>query len=460
MSSTNLGATVRFAPSPTGYIHIGNARTALFNWLIAKPSGGRFVLRLDDTDEARSTVAFADAIIEDLAWLGIVPDAVERQSARRDRHDAAADRLRAAGRLYPCYETPDELDRQRARQRLRGRPPIYDRTGLRQSAEERAALEAEGRRPHWRFLLPNTPAGGSEPERTEVSWDDLVRGPQTVDLGSLSDPVLIRDDGSHLYTLPSVVDDLDFGITDVVRGDDHVTNTGVQITLFKALGAPVPRFGHHNLLISEEGSGLSKRDGALSLRALREDGIEPETVATLAARTGMAGEVGPARGLDALAEGFDPADASRSAARFSVGELEALNAEVVHAMSYERAAPVLVRAIGERHGGEAFWLAVRANCERVRDASGWWKAIREPDRSAMTDEQREAAREAIDLLPEGPVDDGTWKRWTDLVKRETGRKGRALFMPIRLALTGLDHGPELGALLPLIGREGIVARRP
>ena len=452
--------TVRFAPSPTGHLHIGNARTALFNWLLAKPQGGTFVLRMDDTDADRSTDAFAEGIVEDLAWLGIRPDRTVRQSDRVSAHDGAAARLRERGLLYPCYETPDELERQRARQRARRRPPVYDRAGLFLSAEERAGFEAEGQAPHWRFLLPNFADDPRETRRSDVAWDDVVRGPQTVDLASLSDPVLVRADGTYLYTLPSVVDDAELGITHVVRGDDHVTNTGVQLALFEALGFDVPAFGHHNLLAAEDGSGLSKRTGAMSLRALREDGIEREAVATLAARTGMAGEVGPARSLDALAEGFDPAEASASTARFSMAELEGLNAELVHRLGTDRVRPALIE-IGVPEGvADDVWLAVRSNCERVADAARWWQAIECPTPAAMSDEQREAAREAIDLLPDGPVTEATWKAWTNEVKRRTGRKGRALFMPIRLALTGLDHGPELGALLPLIGREGIAARRP
>ena len=458
--TSNDAPTVRFAPSPTGFLHIGNIRTALYNWLLAKRGEGTFILRLDDTDAERSTEAFADAIVEDLAWLGIEPDRIERQSARRDRHKAAADRLREAGLLYPCYETPDELERQRARQRARRLPPIYDRRALKQTDEERAAFEAEGRKPHWRFLLPNFEADPHLPRRTERSWDDLARGPQTVDLASMSDPVLVRDDGSFLYTLPSVVDDTELGVTDVVRGDDHVTNTGAQIALFEALGAAPPRFGHHNLLAAEDGSGLSKRTGALSIRSLRDDGHEPMAVASLAVTVGTSENVEQARDLAELGRRISLSDTSHSVARFAMGELEQLTAAIVHELDYAAVASRL-RHVGVPDAvAEPLWAAVRENCAKVSDAASWWQRLVDPPRQELEEEDAEFVRQAIDALPEGTVDETTWKTWTGALKATTGRKGRALFMPLRLALTGVDHGPELGRLLPLIGREGILGRRP
>ena len=451
--------TVRFAPSPTGRIHIGNARTAMFNWLFAKPEGS-FILRLDDTDQERSTEAFAQGIIEDLAWLGIVPDRTERQSARKAEHDAAADRLREAGTLYPCYETPEELERQRKRQQARRKPPIYDRSALQLTDEERAQYEAEGRRPHWRFLLPTHDSDPFETRRTEVEWDDAVRGPQTIDLASMSDPVLVREDGSYLYTLPSVVDDADFGITHVIRGDDHVANTAVQIALFEALGKQVPTFGHHNLLTTSDGSGLSKRDGSLSLQRLREDGILPMAVASLAVQTGMAGQIEPKATLADLGAGFDPTAASRSAAKFDVAELEHLNAALVHELPYERVADELAEMDVPNEVAERFWLVVRDNCARVREAREWWAIISEPQPTELSDDDRAFVAEAFELVPEGEFTNATWGEWIARVKTQTGRKGRALFMPLRLALTGRDYGPELADLLPLIGRTGTVARRP
>ena len=437
---------VRFAPSPTGYLHIGNARPALLNALFARRHGGKFLLRLDDTDLARSTEAFAQAAREDLAWLGIEPDLFARQSERKAEHDAAAERLKAAGRLYPCYETPEELDRRRKRQLGRGQPPIYDRAALKLTAEERAALEAEGRRPHWRFLL----------DARTVSWDDLVRGPAHIDCASLSDPVLIREDGTYLYTLPSVVDDIDFGITHVIRGEDHVTNTGVQVQIFEALGAPVPVFGHHNLLTTADGEGLSKRLGHLSLRGLREAGYEPAAVRSLAVLTGSAESVRAVEGFDELAGLIDLSEISRAPAKFDEGDLDGLNAKLVHAMSYAEAAERL-RTLGvPDEQAEAFWLAVRANLGKVAEAAGWWRVVEGPVELRIDDAALIAA--ARETLPDGPFDGETWKAWTAQVKARTGAKGRALFMPLRLALTGLDHGPDLAGLLPLIGRERALER--
>ena len=333
---------VRFAPSPTGLIHIGNARTALLNALFARRKGGTFILRFDDTDLERSKPEFADAIEQDLAWLGIKPDVVVRQSERFDLYDSVAARLKAMGRLYACYETPDELERRRKRQLARGLPPIYDRAALKLTAEDRARLEAEGRRPHWRFLL----------NHRNVAWSDLVRGDSHVDCASLSDPVLVREDGTYLYTLPSVADDIDLNITHVIRGEDHVTNTAVQIQLFEALGATAPVFAHHNLLTTASGEGLSKRLGHLSLKSLREAGLEPQAVASLAVLVGSAEAVRPVASLDELASLIDFAHISRAPARFDESELEHLNSKLVHSMSYDEVRERLA-ALGIG-GGEAF----------------------------------------------------------------------------------------------------------
>ena len=432
---------VRFAPSPTGFLHIGNARPALLNALFARARGGRFLLRLDDTDRERSTEAFAHAIREDLAWLGIVPDLFARQSERAGPHEAAADALRRQGRLYPCYETAEELERRRKRQLGRGLPPIYDRAALALTAQERAALEAEGRRPHWRFKL----------DANTVAWDDLVRGPCHVDGASLSDPVLVRADGSFLYTLPSVVDDAELGVTHVIRGEDHVTNTGVQVQIFEALGHPVPAFGHHNLLTTAEGEGLSKRLGHLSLRSLREAGYEPAAVRSLAVLTGSAEAVRAVASLDELAGLVDLGHISRAPARFDPAELDGLNARIVHDLPFAEVAARLAALGVAPDAAEAFWRAVRANLGRIAEAAQWWRVVAGPVVPEIADPDFVARAAA--LLPEGPVEAGTWKAWTDALKRETGAKGRALFMPLRLALTGLDHGPDLAALLPLIGRE-------
>lgn len=459
-----MSPVVRFAPSPTGYLHIGNLRPALFNWLFAKSPGigGRFILRYDDTDVARSKAEYAEAILEDIAWIGIRPDEVHRQSDRIAHYDAAVETLKAKGLLYPAFESAEELDRQRKRRMARGLPPVYGREALRLSHAERAAFEAEGRRPHWRFLLPNFARDPSEPVRTGVHWTDLVRGPQTVDLASLSDPVLAREDGSYLYTLPSVVDDGEMGITHIIRGDDHVTNTGVQIALFRALGLTVPEFGHHNLLTTIDGEGLSKRSGALSLRALREDGIEPMAVASLAVLVGMPGSIEAMASLDDLAPRMTLGAVSASASKFDPAEVERLSAELVHRMAYGEVAARLAAMGVPEDRAEAFWLAVRPNCVRVRDAEAWSRVVfgELADPAVFEMEDRAFLGAAFDLLPPEPWSRDTWNAWTSAVKAATGRKGKALFMPLRRAMTGREHGPELADLLPLIGRERSLSRRP
>ncbi|POR52354.1 glutamate--tRNA ligase [Bosea psychrotolerans] len=435
---------VRTAPSPTGFLHIGNVRSIMFNWLFARRHGGRFLLRYDDTDLARSKPEFADAIAEDLAWLGVIPDFVIRQSDRLAIYDAAAARLREAGRLYPCYETADELDRRRKRQLARGLPPVYDRAALKLTAEDRAQLEAEGRKPHWRFLL----------EPRIVAWNDLVRGEAHVDCASLSDQVLIREDGSYLYHLPSVVDDAETGVTHVIRGEDHVTNTAVQIQIFEALGAALPLFGHHNLLTTASGEGLSKRLGHLSLRGLRESGVEALAVAALAVLVGSSDAVRPVASLDELSGLVDLAHVSRAPAKFDEHELEALSARTLHQLPYDAVAERL--AVLGVPATEPFWLAVRGNLGKLDDVKGWWQVVEGPLQPVVTDPAFAAA--AATVLPAEPFDATSWKSWTQAVGAATGAKGKALFMPLRLALTGLEHGPELAALLPLIGREKALKR--
>ncbi len=451
-----MTVTVRFAPSPTGHIHIGNSRTALFNWLFAKNAGGRFILRFDDTDLERSKAEYADSIEADLAWLGIQPDQIERQSERVALYDAAAEKLKADGLLYPCYEAPEELERRRSRARALGRPPVYDRAGLKLTDEEKAVYEAEGRKPHWRFILPNHDGDPFETRRTEVTWTDLCRGEQSVDLASLSDPVLIREDGTFLYTLPSIVDDIDMGVTHVIRGEDHVANTGVQFAIFQALGAKVPEFGHHNLLTTRDGEGLSKRKGALSIGSLREAGLEPMSVASLAVLTGTSQSVEAVADLDALAAKFDLSTVSRSAAKFDPADLDGLNARLVHQMPIE-AVEQRLSSLGIR-ASEAFWLTIRENCEKVSDAQRYWQIVHGVVDGQILEEDREFIRKARDLFPDGDVTEETWGAWTSALKAETGRKGRGLFMPLRRVLTGMDHGPDMKAMLPFIGRQNILDR--
>ncbi len=457
-----MTVTVRFAPSPTGRIHIGNARTALFNWLFAMNNKGRFIQRFDDTDIARSKQEFSDAILYDLHWLGIFPDVTEYQSRRFEAYDAVVERLQRAGVLYPCYETPEELDLRRKVRRTRGLPPVYGREALTLSQQQIAEYRSDGRRPHWRFLLPNFTSDPLQPERTEVHWNDLVRGEETVDLASLSDPVLRREDGTYLYTLPSVVDDIEMGVSHVIRGDDHVTNTGVQIALFKALGAEPPVFGHHNLLTTASGEGLSKRSGALSIESLREEGIEPMAVASLAVLVGTSENVTAMHDMSALAERFDPAATSKSAAKFDPDELFVLNRALMHHMTFAEAQDRLMVLGISGDKAEPFWLAVRGNLDRLSDAVGWWRILADGPQPApeFSDEDRAFLQQAFDLLPEEPWTGTVWKDWTTKIREASGRKGKALFMPLRLALTGLPSGPELADLLPLLGREGTLARRP
>jgi len=439
---------VRFAPSPTGRIHIGNARVALFNYLFSATNHGRFILRFDDTDFARSTEEFARGIEIDLAWLGIVPHATFRQSQRIALYEAAAAKLREEGRLYPCYETPEELEKRRKIQQARGLPPIYDRAALRLSGAERAALEAEGRRPHWRFKL----------EPGVVEWSDLIRGPAHIDCAALSDPVLIREDGSFLYTLPSVADDIDMNITHVIRGEDHVTNTAVQLQLFAALAplAPPPVFAHHNLLIGASGEGLSKRTGSLSIASLREEGYEAMAVAALATLTGSSDNVHAARSLDELAQSFDLAHVSRNPARFDPHDLATLTHRTLALFEFEDVRERLAALDVVGYRAEALWRAARGNLQTFDDILKW-RRVAEGEIAAIR-EDPDFLKEAAGLLPAEPWDETTWSAWTGAVKAATGRKGKSLFHPLRLALTGEESGPELAALLPLIGRAKALAR--
>ncbi|MBU6297778.1 MAG: glutamate--tRNA ligase [Alphaproteobacteria bacterium] len=436
--------TVRFAPSPTGLLHVGNARTALLNFLFAKKNGGKFLLRIDDTDSERSKPEYETAIVEDLGWLGIAHDLFARQSERTDAHRVAAEKLKASGRLYPCYETQLELDRRRQRQIAAGRPPVYDRAALKLTGEDRAKLEAQGRRPHWRFKL----------SQSKVRWRDLIRGEVEIDTAHLSDPVLIREDGRFLYTLPSVTDDVDFAVTQIIRGEDHVTNTAAQIEIFEALGATAPAFAHHPLLVGAGGEALSKRLGSLSLRLLREDGIEPMSAVSYLAKTGTSDAVAAHASLDELVAEFAVEKIGRAPAHFDPAELSNLNAKLLHGLPFEAVAARLASAGID--GGAAFWDAVKPNLARFSDVSDLWTLVKGP--LAPIIENAPLIAKAAELLPPEPWDEATWSAWTKAVAAATGAKGRDLYHPLRLALTGREHGPELKKLLPLIGRARSLAR--
>lgn len=446
---------VRFAPSPTGRIHIGNVRTAVLNWLLAKKYGGTFLLRLDDTDTVRSTQEYADAICDDLKWLGLTWDEFARQQDRTALYDEAAEALKASGALYPCFETEEELDRRRKRQLAMHKPPIYDRAALKLSDDEIATRIGRGDKPHWRFRLPNTSEErGLAPQPTLVSWNDLIRGDQTVDLGSLSDPVLIREDGTYLYTFTSVVDDVAFGITHIVRGEDHVTNTGVQMAIFEAMGATPPEFGHHSLLVGADGHALSKRLGALSVQSFRDDGLEPMAVLCHAALVGTSDAIEPFKSRDELAAKLDFAKISTAPGRFDVAELKTLNSKLLHMLDYADVADRL-RALGIE-GREDFWNAVRGNLELFADTRDWWTVVAGDIDPVIEDSKVTVA--GASLLPPEPWSEATWSEWTGAVKAQTGAKGKALFHPLRLALTGREAGPELKFLLPLMGRDRVLAR--
>ena len=438
----------RFAPSPTGRLHVGNIRTALHNWMLAKKAGGRFLLRIDDTDAERSREEYVDAIRADLAWLGIEPDGEERQSQRLDRYEAAFEVLLAADRVYPCYETAQELDVKRKILLSRGLPPIYDRGALKLTDADRAAKDAEGIQPHWRFKLDH-----DEP----IEWDDGVRGAQKFDAAQLSDPVIRRADGSWLYMLPSAVDDIDMGVTDVLRGEDHVSNTATQIQMFTALYAaqyaaakPVPNFAHEALLVGREGK-LSKRLGSLGCDAFRDKGIEPQALIALLARLGTSQSVEPIADRQVLIDTFDLATFGRAPAKFDDAELERINTALVHQMGFAEVQPRLPAGMDE-----AGWHAVRPNLTVLDEVSEWWRLVTGPiDRLEFSTEDRAYLAQAAQLLSWG---DDPWHSLTSALKEATDRKGKALFLPLRQALTGMDHGPDMKELLPLIGEAEARAR--
>jgi glutamyl-tRNA synthetase len=438
-----MTVVTRFAPSPTGRLHVGNIRTALHNWLWARKAGGRFLLRIDDTDRERSEEAYVAAIRDDLAWLGLDWDGEERQSDRFGAYEAALARLQEAGRVYPAWETAQELDLKRKIQLGRGRPPVYDRAALTLGDADRARFEAEGRRPHWRFRLDHD---------APIEWQDLIRGPQHLDPSLLSDPVVRREDGSWLYMLPSVVDDIDMGVTHVVRGEDHVTNTGLQLQMFAALGAPAPAFAHEALLTGAEGK-LAKRLGSTGVEALREAGIEPEALVAKLARIGTSLPVEPVAEAAPLIAGFDFATFGRAPARFDLAELEKLNARIVHQLPFARVRDRLPAGMAE-----ADWAAIRPNLGTVAEAADWWDILHGHVEQRAAGEDLAFLAAAADAAESLDWADSPWPQLVAKLKESTGRAGKPLFHPLRRALTGRDSGPEMAALLPLIGRDEAVAR--
>ncbi len=440
-----MSVKVRFAPSPTGMLHVGNARTALITWLFTRSQNGHFLLRIDDTDQERSKPEYEEAIKEGLKWMGMDWDSKARQKDRGDVYDAKIEKLKADGRLYPCYETPEELDLKRKSQLSRKLPPIYDREALKLSDEQIAKYKAEGRNPHWRFKLNDAP----------IEWNDLVRGEVKFKGADMSDPVLIREDGSPLYHICSVIDDIEYGITHVVRGEDHVSNTACHIQMFEALGAKPPLFAHLPLLSDKDGEKLSKRIGSLSLRDLRDDGLEPMSVVSLMARLGSSEPIEAFNDTKTVIENFDITKFSRGTPKFDAEELVRLNTKIIHDMNFT-AAQKRLSEINLSEMDEGFWNTVRPNLSRIADAKDWWSVAKGPVTPIIEDAH--FIEDALSLLPETPWDENTWMQWANAVKDKTGRKGKQLFMPLRQAITGMNHGPELAQLLLLIGPEKVKER--
>ena len=432
--------TTRFAPSPTGYLHIGNLRAALFNYAIARQAGGAFVLRIDDTDPERSKQEYVDAIQEDLIWLGITWDRIEYQSQRLAQYDAARDALIASGRLYECFESPVELDLKRKKQLNMGKPPVYDRAALDLTEDQKAAYRAEGRTGHWRFKL----------DQERIEWTDAILGDLSIDAASVSDPVLIRGDGQYLYTLASVVDDTEFGISHVVRGSDHVTNTATQIQMIRALGGTVPTFAHHSLLTGPQGEALSKRLGTLALRDLRANGLAPMAILSLMARLGSIDPVELRETIGEVVGGFNLSKFGSAPTKFDEADLQPLTARWLAARPYADVADSISDLGVPAELGERFWNVVRENIDSLGEMNEWWDMFSKGADASVEEEDTDFIAEAISMLGEPPYADDTWSTWTGAVKEATGRKGKGLFMPLRKAVTGRARGPEMADVMPLL----------
>lgn len=430
----------RFAPSPTGYIHVGNLRTALMNYLITRSKGGQFILRLDDTDQVRSKPEYVDGVQEDLTWLGLTWDRFERQSLRLERYNEAAQALRDSGRLYECFETPVELDLKRKKQLNMGKPPVYDRAALNLSDAQKDALRAERGAGHWRFKL----------DHQRIDWKDGILGDLSLDAASVSDPVLIKADGQFLYTMASVCDDIDFGVTDIVRGSDHVTNTATQIQIIQAMGGALPNFSHHSLLTGPQGEALSKRLGTLSLRDLRAQGVEPMALLSMMARIGSSQPIEVRTSMQELMDGFDIGHFSSAPTKFDMEDLFPLTAKVNQALPFADVADHIAGLGVPADKAEAFWGVVRENITVKADMEAWWTLLKNGAPALVDDEDRDFVATAFGMLPALPYDETTWKNWTNAVKDATGRKGKTLFMPLRKAVTGQDHGPEMAQFMALM----------
>ena len=435
-----MSVICRFAPSPTGRLHVGNVRTALMNWLFVREKRGKFILRIDDTDTSRSTDAYESGIKDDLNWLGLDWDHTFNQSDRFQTYISIAEKLKKNGLLYACYETSEELDRQRKLQRVQGKPPVYNRSGLELTSHQKTAYEDEGRRPHWRFRLSGA----------IVTWNDMVRGNQSVDTSSLSDPVLIREDGTFLYTLPSVVDDIDKNITHVIRGEDHVTNSGAQIEVFKALSKHIPTFAHTPLLVGKDGKGLSKRLGSLSMEELKSQGLEPLAICSLLGKIGTSDSIEPRASMNILTSEFSFSKIGRAPARFDEAELELLNGKLLNELSYKDVSTKLseIGIIASKD----FWELIRSNILKMNDAILWNEIIFKDIQGQINEEDKDFCFGAAEMLPSS-ITYNTWSEWTNALKIKYNRKGRNLFMPLRKALTGLDKGPEMAKLIVLLGSD-------
>jgi glutamyl-tRNA synthetase len=446
-----MSVRVRFAPSPTGFLHVGNARTAIVTWLFCRANKGHFLLRIDDTDFERSKQEYEDAIKQGMTWMGLTWDDSFNQKDRNDRYSIVIEKLKADGRIYACYETADELGLKRKTQLSRSVPPIYDRAGLKLTDEQKQAYEAQGRKPHWRFLLNDKP----------TQWKDLVRGEVVFKEREMSDPVVIREDGRPLYHMCSVIDDYDTDITHIVRGEDHVSNTACHIQMFEAISKVEgrdyqPQFAHLPLISDSEGGKLSKRLGSLSVKSVQEEeGLEAMALVSLMARLGSSDPIEPYTTLAPLTEGFSLDKFSRNTPKFDVEELYRLNAKILHQTSFASVRERL-QAMGMTGVDESFWNAVRPNITKIADIKAWWDVTHNPVTAAIDDPSFTAA--AADVLPPAPWNETTFNTWINAVKEKTGKKGKELFMPIRIALTGMEHGPELPVLLPLLGPEKVKDR--